>query len=515
MRRLLVRTLFVRTLSAAGVTCLATAAFAQGGGATPAAAQLPLSGRSGQAGGVTASQTALPGATAGVNTASPTVQVQGALTGSRSGPQALSGALGFRDAIDRGLAYNLGTVNVGQVVKQARSQQTIARSVLLPNIAGDLAATRQQLNLAASGFGSISSPIPGGFSFPSVVGPFNVVDLRARLTQSVVDVTSWNNFKAAREGARAAELTVDDSKDLVVLAVGGSYLQVLASRARVESARVQVQTAEALYQQTAQRKAVGLAAQVDVDRSEIQALTQQQRLTALRNDLAKQKITLARMIGLPPSDSYELADDIAFAPAPATAVDASVRQAREHRADLKSAEAQMRAAERALAAARAERLPTVGVSGDYGTLGSTLANGRTTFSVAGRVHIPLWDGGRTGAHVSQAEAVVAQRKAELEDLSSQIEADIRRAILDLTAATSQVDLTQRNIAVTREVLGLTRQRFEAGVADSLEVVQAQELVATAELDFINGVFAHNLSKLTLARATGQANELVGEFLTLP
>lgn len=117
--------------------------------------------------------------------------------------------------------------------------------------------------------------------------------------------------------------------------------------------------------------------------------------------------------------------------------------------------------------------------------------------------------------MSQAEAVVAQRKAELEDLSSQIEADIRRAILDLTAATSQVDLTQRNIAVTREVLDLTRQRFEAGVAESLEVVQAQEQVATAELDFINGVFAHNLSKLTLARATGQANELVGLFLKLP
>ncbi|MDO8794187.1 MAG: TolC family protein [Vicinamibacterales bacterium] len=514
----MMRRLFVQTVGAACVACLASAAFAQGGGATSSAAQLPLSGRSGQAGTATASQTALPGATAGVNTASPTVQVQGALTGSRSGAQAgaraLSGALGFKDAVERGLAYNLGTVNVGQVVKQARSQQAIARSVLLPNIAGDLAATRQQLNLAASGFSSFGSPFPG-FNFPSVVGPFNVVDLRARLTQSVVDVTSWNNFKAAREGARAAELTVDDSKDLVVLAVGGSYLQILAARARVASARVQLQTAEALHRQTSERKAVGLAAQVDVDRSQIQALTQQQRLTALGNDLAKQKITLARMIGLPPTDGYELADDIAFAPAPATAVDQAVRQAREHRADLQSAEAQVRAAERALAAARAERLPTVGLSGDYGTLGSTLANGRATFSVAGRVHVPLWDGGRTGAHVSQAEAVVAQRKAELEDLSSQVEADIRRAMLDLTAATSQVDLAERNIAVTREVLDLTRQRFEAGVADSLEVVQAQESVATAELDLINGVFAHNLSKLTLARATGQANELVGEFLKLP
>ena len=117
--------------------------------------------------------------------------------------------------------------------------------------------------------------------------------------------------------------------------------------------------------------------------------------------------------------------------------------------------------------------------------------------------------------MSQAEAVVAQRKAELEDLTSQIEADIRRATLDLSAAASQVDLAARNVVVTKEALGLTRQRFEAGVAESVEVVQAQEAVTTAELDYINGVFAHNLSKLTLARATGQANEIIGEFLKLP
>lgn len=475
---------------------------------------LPLSGRGGQPGTVSVSQTALPGAASSVNTASPTVQAQGAVGGSRAGGAPLAGPLGFRDAVDRGLAYNLGAVNMSQAVRQARSQQLLARSVLLPSVGADLAATRQQLNLAASGFGSIGSPLPG-FSFPSVVGPFNVVDLRARLSQSVVDVTSWKNYRAAREGAAAAEWTTEDARDLVVLAVGGSYLQALAARARVESARAQLQTAEALFRQTADRKAAGLAAQVDVDRSQIQALTQQQRLTALVNDLAKQKIGLARMIGLPPTDGYDLGEPIAFAPAPPVTVETAVLAARGKRADLKSAAAQVRAAELALSAARSERLPTVAVSGDYGTLGSTLGNGRTTFSVAGRVHVPVFDGGRTSAHVQQAEAAVAQRQAELDDLASQVEADIRRALLDLTAATSQVDLAQRNVAVTREALGLTRQRFEAGVSDSIEVVQAQEAVATAELDYINGVFAHNLAKLALARASGEADERLADYVRLP
>ena len=491
----------------------AVPALAQGSGAAQGVA-LPLSGRSTQAGSVVSSQTALPGAASSVNTASPTVQAQGALTGSRRGASPLAGPLGFKEAIDRGLAYNLGTVNVGLAVQQARSQQALARSALLPNIGADLAATRQQLNLAANGFSSFGAP-QLGFSFPSIVGPFNVVDLRARLSQSVVDVTSWKNFKAAREGASAANWTTEDARDLVVLAVGGSYLQALAAKARVESARSQLLTAEALFKQTGDRRAAGVAAQVDVDRSQIQALTQQQRLTALVNDLAKQKITLARMVGLPPTDGYDLADVVGFSAAPPASVDEALRLAREHRADLKSAEAQVRAADLARSAARSERMPTVGVSGDYGSIGSTLANGRMTFSIAGRVHVPIFDGGRTEAHVSQAEAVVAQRKAELEDLTSQVEADIRRAVLDLTAATSQVDLAQRNIAVTKEALDLTRQRFEAGVADSLEVVQAQEAVATAELDYINGVFAHNLSKLTLARATGQADERLTDYLKLP
>ncbi len=492
---------------------LAMTGAANGQGASQALT-LPVSGRAGQAGTATASQAALPGAGSSVNTASPTLQVQGGLAGSRAGGAVGPGGLSLQEAVTRGLAYNLGAVSVGQGVAQAQGAQTLARSALLPNLGADLSAVRQQLNLAASGFDSFASPFPG-FSFPSVVGPFTVVDLRARISQSVLDVTSWNNFRAAREGTAAARWTAEDARDLVVLAVGGSYLQALAGRARVASARAQVETAEALYRQTVARRDAGLAATVDVDRSEIQALTQRQRLTALVNDLAKQQIALARMVGLPPTDEYDLAADVPFSPAPLAGVEAALASAPLHRADVKSAEAQVRAAERAVAAARAERLPTVSVSGDYGTLGASLAAGRTTFSVAGRVHVPVFDGGRAGAHAAQAGAALAQRQAELEDLTAQVEADVRRALLDLSAAASQVDLARRNITVTREALALTQQRFEAGVADSVEVVQAQEAVATAELDLINGVFAHNLSKLALARATGQADEQLATFLALP
>ncbi len=358
-----------------------------------------------------------------------------------------------------------------------------------------------------------SSPVPG-FSFPSVVGPFNFFDLRATLSQTVLDLTAWNNYRAAGENLRANELSAEDARDLVVLAVGGAYLQVIAAKAKVDSARAQLETVNALYKQTSDQRAVGLVAQVDVNRSQVQALTQQQRLFSLENDLAKQKINLARLTGLPPNQNYEISDDVPFSAAPSITLEAALRQAFEQRSDLKAAEAQVRAAERSRSAARAERLPSFSVSADYGVIGTNPAQSHGTFTVVGAIRIPIWQGGRTEGNIEQAEAALIQRRAEVEDIRERIEGDVRNAYLDLQAATSQVEVALKNIEVSKQNLDLTRQRFEAGVSDNVEVVQSQESVATAQLDYINSVFAHNLAKLSLARAIGRAAESLPQFLKL-
>jgi outer membrane protein TolC len=90
---------------------------------------------------------------------------------------------------------------------------------------------------------------------------------------------------------------------------------------------------------------------------------------------------------------------------------------------------------------------------------------------------------------------------------------VRNAYLDLRAATSQVTLAHRNLQVTRETLDLTRQRFDAGVTDNVEVVQAQESLTSAELDLINSVFAHNVGKLSLARSIATAADHLQQFLS--
>ena len=487
--------------------CSASAIFAQ-----TAPISLPTSGRNSNAGSVTPSETAIPGTTSSVNALNTTISVSGPYTGSRAGGPAFSGKLSLTDAIHRALDFNLGGVGLSTAVEQARGQARVSRSALMPNLNGALREAVQQTNLRAEGF-RISLPIKG-FSFPTIVGPFNYFDLRATLTQSVADMTAINNYRAAREIVKADEQSVQDAKDLIVLATGGAYLQAIAAKARVESAKAQLETAIALLKQTRERRETGLVAQIDVSTSQVQEQTQRQRIATLENDFAKQKINLARIVGIPPNDHYELTDDIGFAAAPPATVEEALTKAFAFRSDLKAAEAQLRAAEMARNAARAERLPSLALSADYGAIGENPSQSHGTFTVVGTLRIPIWQGGRAEGDIQQSGAALTQRRAELEDTKSRIESDVRNAFLDLEAAASQVELSRTNQKLARDTLDLTRQKYDAGVSASVEVVQAQESVASADLDYITALFAHNLAKLSLARAIGHANENLPDYLSV-
>jgi len=480
--------------------------------------QLPLSGRSGQTGSVTATQNPTPGATTSVNTINPAIQTQGPFSGSVWGAARapFSGRLSLREAVGRGIDFNLGAVGLTNAVSESRAQRKIVRSALLPNVSGYLSETVQQINLGATGFSfdqRISQLIPG-LSIPTVVGPFNFFDLRAILTQKVIDVTAWKNYGSAKEIVRANEETAEDAEDLVALAVGGAYLQVIAAKARLDASHAQLETAEALHRQALEQRSAGVVAQTDLNRAQIQALTERQRMVTLQNDLAKQKINLARLTGLPPNELYETTDLVPFSPAPPMGLVEALRYAMEHRSDLRAAEAQVRAAEKTLSAARAERIPSFSIYADYGVIGKNPSQSHGTFTVVGTLNFPIWLGGRISGDIEQAKAALAQRRAELEDLRGQIEREVRNAFHDMQAAGSQVEVALKNIQASLQNLDLSRQRLDAGVSDNVEVVQSQEAVANAQLDYINSLFAHNLSKLSLARAIGRAAENLPSFLRI-
>jgi outer membrane protein TolC len=243
----------------------------------------------------------------------------------------------------------------------------------------------------------------------------------------------------------------------------------------------------------------------------VELQTQQQRLTVVQNDFAKLKIALGRLIGLPPGQEFNLTDAVPFAPVNGLTVEQAIGRAYTNRADLKAAQSQVHAAELAHQGARAERLPTLEVTADYGDIGTAPWSSHGTFAVGGALRFPIWQGGRVRGDVQQADAALEQRRAEYQDLRAHIDADIRSAFLDLTSAASQVAVAESNRRLANDTLTQARDRFAAGVTDTIEVVQAQEAVAAAEQDYIASLYAHNLAKANLARGMGQATQGIKAF----
>jgi outer membrane protein TolC len=441
------------------------------------------------------------------------LQTQGALQGSvpSDGPSSGPLSLSLDEAVKRGLRYNLGTIESLQSLRQAHGESIVARSPLMPNLNGYLREVDQQIDLAAFGF-KFNAPPSLGFSIPSIVGPFNFFDLRAGVTQKLADIQALRSYQSSRESLRAADLSVQDTRELVVYVVTAGYLQVIAGASRVDSARVQVESAQAIYQQALDRFNSGLSARIDMTRSQVELETQQQRLTSEQAAYAKQKIALTRLIGLSAGQELTLTDALPYAPLDNLTLDQAIDLAARNRSDLKAAEAQVHAAEFSRKAAVAERFPTLDISGDYGVIGVNPANSHGTFSVAGQLRFPIWAGGHSGGDIEEADARLQQRRAEYEDLRARVEADVRTAFLDLTAAAEQVRVAQSRRALAQDELQQARDRFASGVADTVEVVQAQEVVSSAEQDYIASLNAHNLAKASVARASGQAEKIMRDLL---
>lgn len=467
------------------------------------ATPLPASGRTNQPGTVDAQQSAAPGS--GIATVNSSIQVTGNYAGSVPVPSAPGGpiTLTLADALKLGLTFNLGAISAGDSVRASRAERIQALSALLPNISANASATVTQVNLAAYGF-QFKLPPGTSFSIPSVVGPFTYSQLQGALSQSIYDPVQRRNWKASKETERATQFSAKDSRELVVLAVGGTYLQTIASAARVESQQAQVDNAQAVYRQAVTRKAAGTNSKIDVTRSLVELQTQQQRLSSLEADLRKQKIMLARVIGLAQDRELILSEPLSFHETAIPNTPAAIEQAFRRRADLQAATSQVSAAEQALSAAHAERLPSVTLNGDYGVLGANPVSTHGVFAVTGAVNVPIWQGGRTRGDIQQAEATLHERQAELADERGRVEQDVRNALIELQTAAGQVRLAESNRSYANDTLSESRDRFSAGVATTVEVVQAQEQVASAESDYISSLFSFDLARLSLARATGEA-----------
>ena len=259
-------------------------------------------------------------------------------------------------------------------------------------------------------------------------------------------------------------------------------------------------------------KTAGVVPAIEVLRAQVQMQAQQQRLLAAKNEFERSKLSLARVIGLPTGQPFTLADKIPFAPLPPLTLEEELKRAYENRADYKAAEARVRSAELERKAAVGERLPTLGVHADFGDIGPHPTKSNGTFTAAAGLNIPIFQGGRAKGDIVQADANLKQRQAELDNLRGQIEYDLRTALLDVQTAADQIEVATNSLKLAHDQLQQSQDRFAAGVADNLEVVQSQQAVAVADENYISSLYAHNYAKLSLVRAVGVAESAVMNFL---
>lgn len=456
-------------------------------------------------GQATASGPSQSGTTAGAGSQGP---FQGSVpTGQATGTTL---ALSIKDAFDRALKYNLGAIESSQNTRSARAERLRNLSALLPNLSGQLNANVQQVNLQALGLRLNTFP---GFSIPTIVGPFTVADIRGYLSQRVFNWSDIKNWKAASQSETAALYSYKSDRDFVVLVTAVAYLQVLSDAANVETNRAQVRTNQTLYQQDLDQNKQGVIASIDVLRAKVQLQTQQQQLIAAENQLAIDKIALARIIGLPNGQDFQLTDPVPYTSLTGITLDQALQQAHASRPDYLAAKAQVRAAELAQQAAAAENYPWIGLNANYGDIGSpNFGRSHGTFTVAGTLTIPLFLGTQVRADKLQADSVLQDRKAQLGDLGGKIDDQVRTTFFNLNSSSELVIVAQSNIELANQTLTQAQDRFKAGVTNNLEVVQAQQAVATANQSYITSLYSYNSAKISLAQAIGVAEQSGLEFL---
>lgn len=487
-------------------SCLVVGAAAQSSGASrqSGASSTPSPGASAgaNASAISTGQTNLYNAT-GTNGANATQEsFKGSLVSGRN--TGLNLPLSLDDAINRGQKQNLGIILQGSAAQTANGERLQQLQQLLPTLTAASSITVQQVNLAAFGikFQGIKE----------IVGPFQVVDFRAYLSQNLVNIAALENYIAAKHNFAAANLIAEDARDLVVLTVGNGYLVCVADAARIEAINAELKTSRLSLDQAAAAHDAGTVPRLDVLRAQVDFQNEQQNLISATNQLAKDKLTLARSIGLPLDQNFTLTDTAPYKSLEHVDADTAFAQASATRKDLQAAAEQLKSAQSLKKAAIADQFPVASFTGDFGDIGTTPGHSHGTFTATGQVSAPILQVARNRGEQQVANAVLEQAKVRQADQLQQVNADIRASILDIESAAKLVEATRSNVDLATEALSEAQQRFHAGISDNLPVSQAQTQFERANDQYISALYQHNVAKLSLARALGVAQTNYKDYL---
>ena len=381
----------------------------------------------------------------------------------------------------------------GTRVSEQEGTSERGKASLFPRVSGDALANRQNVDLAALG---ISFP-----HIPAVVGPFAHYDFRVSATQSVIDRRAYHNWKAAENLLDQAKLSYQDTRDLVIRETAGLYLDGQAAAAEVQAAESRVRTSEALEKLARDQRAQGLATAVDVVRAQVQLERDHQSVLVDRDNYETSLLSLAHFLGLTSGTPLELADELKLRHTPTIDLATTLPQSLQARPDYRALLAQRESLIEQRKAWHARYLPSLAVNADYGAIGPNFGAMAATGQVQGTVTFTFFDRDRSGEQ-KEIESRLKQLDEQLDDLGRQIEQDLRKALLDLESTENQVTVTENALRLAERELALAQDRFRNGVTDNIEVIQAQQTLASAQDDRIVALARHADAAMALARALG-------------
>jgi outer membrane protein len=392
-------------------------------------------------------------------------------------------------------------------LKQAESRSAQARAALLPNVDAAFSENNVTVNLAANGLTNIRLPF-AGFAFPSLVGPFNVMDARLSLNQTVFDFASLRRFQASKAGISAAKGDLSAAEEQVAARVARAYLAAIRADAEVESANANVTLALALLAQAQDQKSAGTGTGIEVTRAKVQLASDRQKLLVAQNSQRSARLQLLRAIGLRLDTEIALTDKLQYVPVdPVTLADAKT-MALKQRPELQAQQEREANARLGASATKLERLPTVAAIGNYGASGSGPGNSLPTRVYGVSVRVPIFDGGRRDARREESASQYRAERVRTNDLKEQIELDVRLALDGLRSAEDRVQVAKDGLELAENELTQARRRNAAGVADALEVTDAQTRLEGARDNQTAALYAYNLARIDLAQAIGKVRSIV-------
>jgi outer membrane protein len=394
-------------------------------------------------------------------------------------------------------------------IKQAQAKVGQARAAFLPDIEASVSEQNETINLKTFGFQGL---VPAGFplSFPALVGPFGVFDARATANQSVFDFSSIRKFQSSKAAVAATSADAEATRNQVSDTVARAYLACLRADAKLETERANVELSDALLKLAQRQKTVGTGVAIEVTRAQVQLANDRQNLIVAENDRRRAVLQLLRAMGLHLDAHIEFSDKLLYKPVDLGSIEAALEKARKERAELKAQAKREEVARLNYGSVKAERLPSVSAFGNYGPTGADIASSVATRTIGISMKVPVFDGGRREARRAESLSELRQEQVRTRDVQQQVELDVRLALDSIRSAASQVETAREGLGLAENELAQARRRYEGGVANSIEVTDAQTRLDRARDNQIAALYNYNLARLDLATATGSIVEYLNQ-----